>query len=320
MLKIKEEELRIKKVRIRLKDQELAIDLELVEAKRKLIKAEMDSLKEAPSTFHVMAVKSSADITHCASKNGDLQSPAITFELTQAFQEFAEGLKEAPLPARDVRKFLGDPLDFHRFITDSNDNILNRVKDPMTKLTYLISYCLGQAYESIQSTIIIRPPERAFSTAMTILKEQFGQQYKVVVAHMKLLKEDPRLKEGDPDAMCELSNQMRNCYITLMERGYEGNINNHDTIDKIFMRLPLSTQREFQKRSASSYLKGREPGFGDLMEFVQQQTMMSNTRFGHMLQNSDTAATRWNRSNSGRLSSKNSVEKVKLHKVHNTQA
>ena len=104
-----------------------------------------------------------------------------------------------------------------------------------------------------------------------------------------------------------------------MERDYEGNINNHGTIDKIFIRLPLSAQREFQKRSASSYLKGREPGFGDLMEFVQQQTMMSNTRFGHMLQNSDTAATRWNRSNSGRLSSKNLVEKVKLHKVHNTQ-
>ena len=189
----------------------------------------------------------------------------------------------------------------------------------MTKLTYLISYCLGQANESIQPTIIIRPPERAFSTAMKILKEQFGQQYKVVAAHMKLLKDGPRLKDGDPDAMYELSNQMRNCYITLMERDYEGNINNHGTIDKIFIRLPLPAQREFQKRSASSYLKGREPGFGDLMEFVQQQTMMSNTRFGHMLQNSDTAATRWNRSNSGRLSSKNLVEKVKLHKVHNTQ-
>ena len=76
----------------------------------------MDSLKEAPSTSHTMPVKSSADVTHCASKNIDSQSPAITFELTQAFQEFAEGLKEAPLPARDVRKFSGDSLDFHRFI------------------------------------------------------------------------------------------------------------------------------------------------------------------------------------------------------------
>ena len=123
-------------------------------------------------------------------------------------------MKEAPLPARDVRKFSGDSLDFHRFIlmTDSNDNILNRDKDPMTKLTYLISYCLGQANESIQPTIIIRPPEWAFSTAMKILKEQFGQQYKVVAAHMKLLKDGPRLKDGDPDAMYELSNQMRNCY------------------------------------------------------------------------------------------------------------
>ena len=48
-------------------------------------------------------------------------------------------MKQAPLPPRDVRKFTGDPLDYYRFITDFNDNIASRVKDPMTNLTYLIS-------------------------------------------------------------------------------------------------------------------------------------------------------------------------------------
>ena len=88
------------------------------------------------------------------------------------------------LPPREVKKFAGDPLDYHRFITDFDDNISSRVKDPMTKLTYIISHCIGQAYEAIQSTIIIRPPEKTFQTARKILEEQFGQQYKVVAAHM----------------------------------------------------------------------------------------------------------------------------------------
>ena len=75
---------------------------------------------------------------------------------------------------------------------------------------------------------------------------------------------------------------MRNCHITLTEWGFEANVNNHDTIDKIFLRLPLSHQREFQK-TASLFAAGKEPDFKVLMEFVQTQAMLSNTRFSQML-------------------------------------
>ena len=81
---------------------------------------------------------------------------------------FTEGMK---LPPREVKKFAGDSLDYHQFLTDFDDNIASRVNDPMTKLTYVISHCIGQAYEAIQSTIIIRPPEKAYQTARTILEE-----------------------------------------------------------------------------------------------------------------------------------------------------
>ena len=202
---------------------------------------------------------------------------------SEAFKVLAEGMKQAPLPPRDVRKFTGDPLDYYRFITDFNDNIASRVKDPMTNLTYLISHCTGKAYDAVQSTIILRPPERALITAKRILEEQFGQEYKVVAAHMKLIKEGPRLREGDAESMYKLATQMRNCYITLTEWNYDANLNNHDTIDKVFLRLPHSLQREFQRKSASMYATGREPDFKSLLDFVQHNAMLLNTRFGRML-------------------------------------
>ena len=156
-----------------------------------------------------------------------------------------------------MKKFAGDPLDYHCFITDFDDNISSCVKDPMTKLTYIISHCIGQAYEAIQSTIIICPPEKAFQTARKILEEQFGQQYKVVAAHMKVLKDGPRIREGDADSLYKLATQMRNCHITLTKWGYSANLNNYDTIDKIFLRLPLSQQRDFQKKTASTIAQGK---------------------------------------------------------------
>jgi len=198
-------------------------------------------------------------------------------------QTFADGLKQAPLPPRDVRKFAGDPLDFHCFTTDFEENISNRVGDAMTWLTYLISHCKGQAYESIQSTTIIRPPEKAFHTAMKILRKQFGQEYKMIAANMTMLKDGVRLKEGDVDSLYKLSSQMRNCYITFTEWGYDSNLNNHDTIDKIFLKLPNGMQKEIQKCTASLYTQGKEPKFVNLMEFIQHQAMLSNMQFGQMM-------------------------------------
>ena len=151
--------------------------------------------------------------------------------LEDAFQCIASNIQQGPLPPRNVQKFSGDPIDFHRFLTDFEENIASRTADPMTRLTYLIGHCIGQAHETIQSCIIIRPAERAYRTAMNLLTEQFGQEYKVVDAHMKLLKNGPRLKQDDPDALYKLSTQMRNCHITLTEWGFYANLNNHDTLN-----------------------------------------------------------------------------------------
>jgi len=125
LLKVKEEELRIKKERIKLKDQELALDLELAEAKRNLLQAELEAsgsqgapckLKSLPSSSNV--IDSNISVNPSPPKKLDSPCPVGALDVTHAFQTIADGLKQAPLPPRDVRKFAGDPLDFHRFMTD----------------------------------------------------------------------------------------------------------------------------------------------------------------------------------------------------------
>ena len=54
-------------------------------------------------------------------------------------------------------------------------------------------------------------------------------------------------------------------------------------IDKIFLRLPHSLQKDFQRKCSSLYCNGKEPDFVYLMEFIQQQAMLSNTRFANIL-------------------------------------
>ena len=300
LFKLKEKELRIMKERLRIKDEALQLELELTRTKKRMVEQETgvsvsDYTNESSRSTTVCSGSKQAELSNF-SHSIKLPSPAQPSrpevkDWENVMKVFAEGVKEAPLPPRDVRKFAGDPLDYHRFVAEFDDNIVNRVKDPMTKLTYLISHCVGQAYDAIQSTIIIRPPEKAFDTATKILCEQFGQEYKVVAAHMKLLKEEPRIKEGDADSVYKLATQMRNCSITLTEWGYCSNLNNHDTIDKIFLRLPHAMQREFQKRSDSMCTMGKEADFGMQMEFIQHQARLCNTRFGQMLNSRKFGAT-----------------------------
>ena len=54
---------------------------------------------------------------------------------SHAFQALVDGIQ---LPSREVKNFAGDPLDYHRFIIDFDDNISSCVKDPMTKLGKLM--------------------------------------------------------------------------------------------------------------------------------------------------------------------------------------
>ena len=94
--------------------------------------------------------------------------------------------------------------------------------------------------------------------------------------------------------MHKLATQMRNCHTTLNNWCYEDHLNNHDTINIIFLRLLLSHQREFQKKTVLLFAAGKEPDFKCLMEFVQNHAMFSKTRFRQVLRtpkNSDSTLT-----------------------------
>ena len=113
---------------------------------------------------------------------------------SHAFQALVDGIQ---LPSRGVKNFAGNPLDYHRFIIDFDGNISSCVKDPMTKL--------GKLMRQYSRPSLFVHQEKAFQTTKKIPVEQFGKQYKVVAAHMKTLKDVPRIREGDANSLYKLA-------------------------------------------------------------------------------------------------------------------
>ena len=116
---------------------------------------------------------------------------------------------------------------------------------------------------------------------------------------MKGLMEGPILKSNDPKALYKLAADMNSCFVALSECGYMSDLNNHEVVDKIFLRLPYSLQREFHRRSQSFYAHGKALQFEDLMKFEQKSAALSSTRFGNLL------------ASSGKLTSSSSPQSLK---------
>lgn len=206
--------------------------------------------------------------------------------LTDALYHMASSISQGQ---HQIPTFDGDALDYHRFIEDYDD-VYGKMNDKISttmKLKFLIELCTGKAHGAIKSCKLIKPARQGYSRARQILREQFGQEFQVANSHMKLLKEGPVIRAGDTEALYYLSTQMHDCYVTLTQWNRSAELNNQETMEKIFLRFPKHMQYEFQKRSMSHYDHGREPTFLDMLEYIQQVARMGNTRFGQLLSKSD---------------------------------
>ena len=62
-------------------------------------------------------------------------------------------------------------------------------------------------------------PEQGYNEARRLLKERYGQTYKITAAYVQWLTEGPSIRSEDGDALVKLSTQLTSCTNTLKEIG-----------------------------------------------------------------------------------------------------
>ena len=82
--------------------------------------------------------------------------------------------------------------------------------------------------------------DEGYQEARRLLRERYGQSYKIAAAHVKRLVEGPAIRADDGSALQEFSIQLTSCINTLKEIGYISKLDSHDNLKKIIDRLPYS--------------------------------------------------------------------------------
>ena len=188
--------------------------------------------------------------------------------LQQLIQQQQEGVMALTLPQPNLQVFSGNPIDYLDFIRAFEHQVERKTPTPSARLYYLVQHTKGPVQELMKSCLSMRD-DQGYQEAKRLLKERYGQSYKIAAAHVRRLVDGPAIRADDGSALQQFSIQLTSCVNTLREIGYISKLDSHDNLKKIIDRLPYSLRikwRDTVDRIVEA--DGRDVTVTDIMKFV----------------------------------------------------
>ena len=194
----------------------------------------------------------------------------------------SRALLELHLPRPELVAFDGNPKNYRAFITSFQKNIADKTSDEVTKLTYLIQHCRGDAKNVIKDCVLL-PPESAYVSAVSRLERRFGQSHLIARSYIDDMVQGPAIKPNDVDGLVKFSDEMANCQIVLSQLQFASDLDASGTLRSIVKRLPYTVQVKWADKASSLLEQGRNPTFADLSTFVEIRARVASSMFGRDL-------------------------------------
>ena len=172
--------------------------------------------------------------------------------------------------------FKGDLLEYNTWVTAFEMFIEQNVKVPAERIFYLSEYTDGPAKESIQGLLRLHT-EEAFIKAKSILKERFGDSFKIAQAYRTKLKEWPKMQINDGLALQKFSDFLQNCLVIKEATGHLKFLDDPETSSKLLSKLPIQIVIKWNSKVVYQFDtdgKGYPP-FEAFCVFISQQAKMA---------------------------------------------
>ena len=174
------------------------------------------------------------------------------------------------LPKAELMTFNGDPLEFWMFMRSFDNSIGSAAIDDSAKLNRLFQYCKGEALKVIKCCAVMSP-SAGYAKARALLKERFGDDYKISEMWVKKVTEGPVVRHGEGHCLQELADDLRSCKETLEAMNKLEEIDTRRSMVKIVERLPQSLQGRWRKSVVKTLeTTGRYPSIAKLTQFVSE--------------------------------------------------
>ena len=154
------------------------------------------------------------------------------------------------------------------FIRAFEQLIEQKTSSPSARLYYLCQFTTGECNQLVKSCLSMQEQVR-YTEARRLLKERYGQNYRIRAAHVQKLINGPSIKSEDEAALQQFSIQLTSCQNTLGEIGYLNKLDNPDNLKKIVGRLPYALRlkwRDTVDRIIEN--EGRDVTVQDINKFV----------------------------------------------------
>lgn len=188
--------------------------------------------------------------------------------MQQLVQQQQQGVMSLTLPQPDMQVFSGDPIDYCDFVRSFENLVERKTPSPSSRLYYLVQYTSGPVKELMKSCLSMRE-EEGYLEAKRLLRNRYGQNYKIAAAHVQRLIGGPVIKAEDGQALQQFSIQLTSCVNTLRQIGYLNKLDNPDNLKKIIDRLPYGIRLKWRDTVDRIVEKEeRDVTVKDIMEFV----------------------------------------------------
>ncbi len=186
---------------------------------------------------------------------------------------------KASLPARSIKPYDGNPLEFHRFMRAFKHGVIDKTQNDIDRMSYLEQYTIGEANRLIQG--LLRKSD-GFPHAMALLEKRFGNKYVIADAFHQQASKWSDVKGNDAKAWNNLSSFLIGYFHTMEDLGVLGEVDHSASIKALLHKLPYGFRSQWRSKVTTiEEESGRMAGFKDFVEFVQRITrMVSNPLYG----------------------------------------
>ncbi len=123
------------------------------------------------------------------------------------------------LPQKEVKVFDGEPLEFRAFIRSFEDTIESKIDNDRDRLCFLEQFTRGQPKELIKTCFHMNPV-RGYQRAKNLLKEHFGNEFKISNAYIEKALSWPSIKPEDPKGLQAFALYLRGCCNVMEEMAF----------------------------------------------------------------------------------------------------
>ena len=190
-----------------------------------------------------------------------------------------------------------NPIKYPSFIRAFESLIESRTNSSRARLHYLVQYTSGEVHELMRSCLSMSHAER-YKEARRLLKERYGQDYKIATAYVERVTSGPPIKAESWEDLRRFSILLITCRNALKDIGYLGRINNPDCLKKMINRLPFGMKRRWRDIADDiSECQQREITTEDVALFAEKRARSaSHPVFGDIrVSNTDSQASRQSR-------------------------